>query len=86
MILITVDVVGGIKMKELGFRDYDVRVWSGDVFINSFEAIGYVGGQTGEGVQINTEDQELHSQIVDVCRNIRNEFLKLDALINETIQ
>lgn len=64
------------------FRDYNVRVWSGDVFINSYMTIGYSGGRSGEGAQTPTEDRELHGQIMDVCRNIRDEFLKLDALIN----
>lgn len=65
------------------FRDYDVRVWSGDVFINSHRVIGYSGGRSGEGAQTPTENRELHRRIMDVCRNIRDEFLKLDALIDE---
>ena len=68
------------------FRDYNVRVWSGDVFINSFETIGYSGGSSGEGAQTPTEDRELHKQIMDVCRNIAKEFLKLDDLINQAVE
>lgn len=65
------------------FRDYDVRVWTGDVFINSYKAIGYSGGRSGECAQTPTDDQELHDKIMSVCRNIAEEFLKLDTLINE---
>ena len=67
------------------FRDYNVRVWNGDVFINSFETIGYAGGISGEGAQTLTEDKELNKLIMDVCRNIGDEFLKLDNLINQAI-
>lgn len=70
-------------MTDFRFRDYDVRVWSGDVFINSYMSIGYSGGCSGESAQTPTEDQELHDKIMDVCRNIKEEFLKLDDLINE---
>lgn len=85
MICTTADVTDGIKMKEFKFRDYNVRVWSGDVFIDSINVFQYSGGRSGEGAQTLTKDKQLNDKIIDVCRNIADEFLKLDALIDETI-
>lgn len=71
-------------MDMFDFRDYDVRVWSGDVFIGSHGELQYSGGCSGEGIQTNAEDIELQVQIVEACRKIGNEFVKLNDLIDKT--
>ncbi len=71
-------------MKEFDFRDYNVRVWSGDVFIHAPQELEYAGDRSGEGIQTNSEDVELQVQIVETCRKIGNEFVKLNDLIDRS--
>lgn len=71
-------------MDMFDFRDYDVRVWSGDVFIDAFRELQYSGGRSGEGIQTNAEDVELQAQIVEACRKIGDEFIKLNYLVDKT--
>ena len=68
---------------EFTFRDYNIRVWTGDVFIDCPNVFAYSGGVSGEGMQAPTENQELKNQLIDTCRNIKAEFFKLDALIDD---
>jgi len=71
-------------MDRFNFRDYNVRVWSGDVFIYAPNELDYAGGKSGEGIQILTDDMELKVQIVEACRKIGDEFVKLNDLIDKT--
>lgn len=70
-------------MKELGFRDYNVRVWSGDVFINSYNVLGCMSGQSGHGIQTNTLDEKINEDVLKICQNIADEFIKLNNMVNE---
>jgi len=71
-------------MDRFNFRDDNVRVWSGDVFIYATNELDYAGGKSGEGIQILTDDMELKVQIVEACRKIGDEFVKLNDLIDKT--
>lgn len=73
-------------MKEFNFRDYDVRVWSGDVFIHAPNELDYAGDKSGEGLQTLTDDMELKVQIVEACRKIGDEFVKLNDLIDRSME
>ena len=73
-------------MKEFDFRDYNVRVWSGDVFIHAPQELEYAGSRSGEGLQTLTDDMKLKVQIVEACRKISDEFVKLNDLIDKSME
>ena len=70
-------------MKNPDFRDYDVRVWRGDVFINSHDVIGYADVAGGGGLQVNADDEDMKNEIKMACDKVRDAFLELDRLINK---
>lgn len=73
-------------MDRFDFRDYDVRVWTGDVFIHAPREFVYSGGRSGEGIQTNTIDEELNAKIIEACRRVKDELIKLNDLIDKSVE
>lgn len=71
------------KVKEFKFRDFNVRVWDGDVFINAYKDIEYVDCAGAEALSINTEDEAIREHAIGLCRKISGYFVLLDSLLNE---
>lgn len=71
------------KISDFKFRDYNVRVWDDDVFINAYKDISYVDCAGAEGLQINIDDEVIYEQALNLCRKIGGYFLLLDALLDD---
>lgn len=76
----------GCVMSGFNFRDYDIRVWNGDMFISSYNTFNCVVGRSGFGMQTNSDNEYINDEIEAVCKNIANEFIKLDKLISQTVE
>lgn len=76
----------GCVISVFDFRDYNIRVWNGDVFINSYNTFNCVAGRNGFGMQTNSDNEYINDDIKIACKNIANEFIKLNNLINKTIK
>lgn len=65
------------------FRDFDVRVWdNGDLSMDTKDMQCYVGG-IHIGIQTNSKDEQIGTEIENVCNDIRENFKKLNELLNK---
>lgn len=68
---------------KITFRDFDVRVWrNGDLSMHGKDMQCFVS-DTHIGVQINTTDRDINAEIENICGNIRDDFKKLNELLNK---
>lgn len=70
-------------MSEFKFRDYDVRVWDEDVFINSHDVIDYASGSIDRGLQINTHNEAARDKVMNLCNNITSQFIELNYILDD---
>lgn len=69
--------------EKVNFRDFDVRLWrNGDLSIHGKDMQCFVS-DTHIGVQTNTTDKNINAEIENICSNIREDFKKLDELLNK---
>lgn len=69
--------------KKVKFRDFDVRVWgNGDLSMDANDMQCFVS-DTHIGVQTNTTDNDINAEIESVCGSIREDFKKLNELLNK---
>lgn len=65
------------------FRDFDVRAWgNGDLSMDAKDMQCYIGS-THIGVQTNSKDEQIDIEIENVCNDIRDNFKKLNELLNK---
>lgn len=70
-------------MQKINFRDFDVRVWgNGDLSMHGKDMQCFVS-DTHIGVQTNTTDKDINAEIESVCGSIREDFKKLNELLNK---
>lgn len=68
---------------QINFRDFDVRVWrNGDLSMYGKDMQCYIGS-THIGVQTNSKDEQIDIEIENVCNDIRDNFKKLNELLNK---
>lgn len=68
---------------KIKFRDFDVRVWGdGDLSMHT-NGIQCFVSDTHIGVQTNTTDKNINAEIENICCNIREDFKKLNELLNK---
>lgn len=71
------------KAEKINFRDFDVRVWrDGDLSMHTKDMQCFIS-DTHIGVQTNTTDKDMNAMIEAVCGNIREDFKKLNELLNK---
>lgn len=65
------------------YRDYDVRVWDGDVIVNCRDELLYSGGVSGYGIQCNSYDHDVTDRLRRACDAISAGMIALDDILNE---
>lgn len=65
------------------FKDYHIRIWNDDnVSIDSSD-LDFCTHNNLIGVQTNSLDESINSEIEEVCKRIHKDFIELNKKLNE---
>lgn len=72
-----------VMEEKVKFRDFDVRIWGdGDLSMYGKDMQCHIGS-THIGIQTNSKDEQIDIEIENVCDDIRENFKKLNELLNK---
>lgn len=59
------------------FKDYNIRIWDdGDISIDSND-LDFCAYSSFVGVQTNSLDENVNSEIIEICKQVHKELIKL---------